>query len=183
MSALLSLCSTGDGFRTEDNLADETKVFNKESDAPLLRVKVKRLPHACFCLPEYETEESAALDLRAAIGDEERVSLDPGIVKLIPTGLCIAIPKGYAGLVLPRSGLSCKQRIQIVNSPGLVDPDFRGELMMAMINLGRHPFAISRGQRLAQLLVVPAPTLTWHPVSELETTDRGTSGWGSTGNS
>lgn len=144
-------------------------------------VAIRTLSHAWSDLPAYETAGAAALDLRAAIPEGTGVQIPPGATQMIPTGICIAIPPGFAGLVLARSGLALTRNVVPANQPGLIDPDYRGEIMLAMYNRGTAPFEVIRGDRLAQLMIVPYATVRWNEVGTLETTTRGVNGWGSTG--
>jgi len=147
-----------------------------------LQVDIVRLPHACEELPAYQTDGAAAMDLRAAIPEwPEKYFIYPQEVLMISTGICVAIPSGYAGFVLPRSGLATKHRIRLANSPGLIDSDFRGELLLSLTNEGPGPFSICRGDRLAQLMIVPVTRAVWHEAEQLPPTERGRGGWGSTG--
>lgn len=143
-------------------------------------VAVKRLPHgADLPLPDYATADSAGLDLLAAI-DTPQV-LAPGARSLIPTGLAIALPSGFEAQVRPRSGLAFKNGITVLNSPGTVDADYRGEVGVVLINLGDEPFEITRGMRIAQMVVAPVTQLVWEERAELSETARGAGGYGSTG--
>ena len=129
-------------------------------------------------IPSYAYEGDAGLDLRSA----ENVTLNPFERKLISTGLAIALPEGYAGFVQPRSGLAIKQGLSIVNTPGLIDSHYRGELKVIAINLDAHtPIQIKKGDRIAQLVVQAVPVVTLSEVDELDKTDRGTGGFGSSG--
>ena len=139
-----------------------------------------RLSHAAdLPLPAYETPLSAGMDLRAAL--IEPVDLHPGERKLIPTGLKIAVPAGYEGQVRPRSGLAIKQGITMLNSPGTIDADYRGEVMVIAINHGQDVVRFNHGDRIAQLVVAPVVQVSIHEVAELDATDRGEGGFGSTG--
>tara|TARA_Y100000588_G_scaffold29723_1_gene28934 strand:+ start:377 stop:832 length:456 start_codon:yes stop_codon:yes gene_type:complete len=143
-------------------------------------VAVKRLPHgADLPLPDYATLDSAGVDLMAAI-DAPR-TLAPGERALVPTGLAIALPRGFEAQVRPRSGLALKDGITVLNSPGTVDADYRGEVGVVLINLGDSPFEVSRGMRIAQMIVAPVTQLVWKEQEELSKTARGTGGYGSTG--
>ena len=143
-------------------------------------VAVSRLPHgADLALPAYATPGSAGLDLLAAISDD--ISLAPGSRVLMPTGLAIALPEGYEAQVRPRSGLALKNGVTVLNSPGTIDADFRGEIGVILINHGDAPFVVTRGMRIAQLIVAPVTQLSWVETTELPTTTRGTGGYGSTG--
>lgn len=143
-------------------------------------VAVSRLPHgADLALPAYATPGSAGLDLLAAISDD--ISLAPGSRALMPTGLAIALPEGYEAQVRPRSGLALKNGVTVLNSPGTIDADYRGEIGVILINHGDAPFVVTRGMRIAQLIVAPVTQLSWVETTELPTTTRGTGGYGSTG--
>ena len=143
-------------------------------------VAVSRLPHgADLALPAYATLGSAGLDLLAAISDD--ISLAPGSRVLMPTGLAIALPEGYEAQVRPRSGLALKNGVTVLNSPGTIDADYRGEIGIILINHGDTPFVVTRGMRIAQLIVAPVTQLSWVETTELPTTTRGTGGYGSTG--
>jgi dUTP pyrophosphatase len=143
-------------------------------------VAVLRLPHgADLPLPRYATPGSAGLDLQAAVG--EPVTLAPGARVAIPTGLAIALPAGWEAQVRPRSGLALKSGVTVLNSPGTVDADYRGEIKVILINLGDAPVAFARGDRIAQLVVAPVSQLAWQAVEVLPETARGDGGFGSTG--
>ena len=143
-------------------------------------VAVSRLPHgADLALPAYATPGSAGLDLLAAISDD--ISLAPGSRALMPTGLAIALPEGYEAQVRPRSGLALKNGVTVLNSPGTIDADYRGEIGVILINHGDAPFVVTRGMRIAQLTVAPVTQLSWVETTELPTTTRGMGGYGSTG--
>ena len=145
-----------------------------------ITVAVKRLPHgADLPLPEYATADSAGLDLLAAI--DAPLSLAPGERSLVPTGLAITLPSGHEAQVRPRSGLALKNGITVLNSPGTVDADYRGEVGVVLINLGAEPFEVSRGMRIAQMIVAPVTRLAWEEREELPETMRGAGGYGSTG--
>jgi dUTP pyrophosphatase len=145
-------------------------------------VEVKRLPHgADLPLPQYATADSAGLDLLAAV-DADLV-LQPGTRALVPTGLAIALPPGYEAQVRPRSGLALRNGITLLNSPGTVDADYRGEVGVILINLGQEPFVVTRGMRIAQMVVAPVTRLAWREVADLPTSERGAGGFGSTGTS
>jgi len=146
----------------------------------LLKVDVKRLPHgADLPLPEYATADSAGMDLLAAVDADK--TLAPGKRMLVPTGLAIALPRGYEAQVRPRSGLALKNGITVLNSPGTVDADYRGEVGVILANLGDEPFVITRGMRIAQMVVAPVTRLGWAEVAELPESGRGAGGFGSTG--
>jgi len=144
-------------------------------------ISVKKLPHfGDLELPKFETPGSAGMDLRAAV--DTSVTLEPGERKMIPTGLAMAIPQGFAGIMCGRSGLATKSGIHPVPAPGVIDSDYRGELMVCLINLDkRNSFVINRGDRIGQFLILPVFQPQWREVEELDTTERGTGGHGSTG--
>ncbi len=145
-----------------------------------LTIELKQLEHgAGLPLPEYATEQSAGCDLLAAVDGE--ITLAPGERRLIPTGLAIALPEGYEAQVRPRSGLALKHGISLVNTPGTIDADYRGEIGVILINHGQEVFTVSRGMRIAQLLVAPVIQARWQVVSTLSDTGRGAGGFGSTG--
>jgi dUTP pyrophosphatase len=125
------------------------------------------------------TEGAAGMDLHAAVGPD--VIINPGDVGLIPTGLEMAIPAGFEGQVRPRSGLAVTHRIGVPNSPATIDSDYRGELRVPLINLGPMPFTVSRGMRIAQLVIAPVVRVTWDEVAELPPTARGSGGFGHSG--
>ena len=128
-------------------------------------------------LPAYARDGDAGLDLHAAVD----VALAPGARMLVPTGLALAIPPGFAGFVLPRSGLALRHGVTLLNTPGLIDAGYRGELQVLLVNLGDTPVKLSRGDRIAQLVVQRVERVTLTPVSELPPSTRGTGGFGSTG--
>jgi dUTP pyrophosphatase len=143
-------------------------------------VAIRRLPHAGdLPLPEYATAGSAGLDLLAAV--DETQSLAPGARMLVPTGLAIALPGGFEAQVRPRSGLALKHGITVLNSPGTIDADYRGEVGVILANLGTENFAITRGMRIAQMVIAPVTRIVWEMCDELPATVRGARGFGSTG--
>ncbi len=145
-----------------------------------IEVKIKRLPgNDDIPLPLSMSEGASGMDLHAAVKDEERLS--PGEIKLIPTGIRVAIPPGFEGQVRPRSGLALKHGISIVNSPGTIDSDYRGTVGVILINQGREPFEIKRGDRIAQLVICPVAQAELKLVEELESTKRENGGFGHTG--
>ena len=145
-----------------------------------VRLLIQRLPGTeDIPLPDYATPGSAALDLRAAV--ESDMVLQPGERKLVPTGLRMAIPHGYEAQVRPRSGLAIKHGITMVNTPGTIDSDYRGEVQVIMVNLGGEPFIVRRGDRIAQLVIAPVTQAALEEVDELPDTERGDGGFGSTG--
>lgn len=145
-----------------------------------LSIPVVRLPHfEGLPLPAYATEQAAGLDLTAAISGP--ITLAPMARQLVPTGLCIALPEGFEAQIRPRSGLALKHGLTILNSPGTIDADYRGELGLLVVNLGAAPFEITRGLRLAQMVFTSHARAVWHPVETLSGTSRGAGGFGSTG--
>jgi dUTP pyrophosphatase len=147
-----------------------------------LAVPVRRLPHgADLALPGYQTEHAAGLDLVAAVAADAPLTLAPGAIAMIPTGLAIALPPGYEAQVRPRSGLAAKHGLTVLNAPGTIDADYRGEIQVVLINHGPAPVAITRGMRIAQLIVAPVTTVRLVETAELDPTARGGGGFGSTG--
>ncbi len=143
-------------------------------------VPIKRLPHGMdLPLPTYATEGSAGLDLMAAIDSD--IHLQPGERKLIPSGIAISLPPGVDAQVRPRSGLALKHGVTVLNAPGTIDSDYRGEVGVILINLGQEPFRISPGARIAQLVISPHYQIAWLPVESLGRTSRDSHGFGSTG--
>jgi len=141
-------------------------------------VRIKRLPHGeGLDLPAYATRGSAGMDVVSA----EAVTIAPGQRYAVATGLALAIPPGYEIQVRPRSGLAFKHGITVPNTPGTIDSDYRGELLVLLINHGLRDFSIARGDRIAQIVLAPVVQAAWDEVEELETTDRGAGGFGSTG--
>jgi dUTP pyrophosphatase len=145
-------------------------------------VEVVQLTHAeGLALPDYQTAHAAGLDLLAAIPDDAPVMIAPGARAMIPTGLKIALPIGTEGQVRPRSGLAARHGITVLNSPGTIDADYRGEVSVILINLGDAPFAIRRGERIAQLIITPVLRAELRRVDTLDDTGRSSGGFGSTG--
>jgi dUTP pyrophosphatase len=143
-------------------------------------VLVRTLPHgAGLPLPAYATPGSAGLDLAAAV--EAPIALAPGARALVPTGIAIALPPGHEGQVRPRSGLAIQHGVTVLNSPGTIDSDYRGEVAVILINLGQEPFRVVRGLRIAQLVIAPVTTTRLYAVAELPGSGRGQGGFGSTG--
>lgn len=145
-----------------------------------IQLKIKQLPHAYgLPLPRYMTEGAAGMDIPAAV--TETVTLEPGEYKAIPTGLQVAVPPGYELQIRPRSGLALHRGIGLLNSPGTVDADYRGEIKVILINLSREKFQVRRGERIAQMVLCPAPRVETVLVEELESTAREEGGFGHTG--
>ncbi len=132
-------------------------------------------------LPAYATPHSAGVDLLAAVGQGEEIVLRPMERALIPTGLAMALPEGFEAQIRPRSGLALKHGITCLNSPGTIDADYRGEIKVMLINLGGEPFVMTRGMRIAQMVVAPYVQVTFAPTDTLPPTERGAGGFGSTG--
>lgn len=145
-------------------------------------VELQRLPHAeGLPLPAYQTNDAAGLDLMAAVPENEPLTLAPGQYALVPTGLAIALPPGYEAQVRPRSGLAAKHGVTVLNSPGTIDADYRGEIKVILINHGQTAFVVKRGERIAQMVIAPMVQAALVPVATLSPTDRGAGGFGSTG--
>jgi len=145
-----------------------------------VRLELKRLPHgADLPLPAYQSDLAAGLDLLAAV--DEPLVLSHGKRALVPTGLAMALPAGFEGQVRPRSGLAAKNGVTVLNTPGTIDADYRGEVKVILINLGDEPFTIERGARIAQLVVAPVLQADLIEVETLSETQRGAGGFGSTG--
>ena len=147
-----------------------------------VKVKIMRLPHgADLPLPAYQSADAAGLDLLAAVPAETPLMLAPGKYAMVPTGLAIALPRGFEAQVRPRSGLAAKHGVTVLNSPGTVDADYRGEINVLLINHGDTPFPIKRGERIAQMVIAPVIQAQLVAVTTLSDTDRGSGGFGSTG--
>jgi len=149
------------------------------SPAPVT-VAIRRLPHgADLPLPTYATPGSAGVDLMAAL--DEPATLEPGARTGVATGIALGLPPGYEAQVRPRSGLAMKHGIALVNAPGTIDSDYRGEITVLLVNLGDVPFEITRGMRIAQMVIAPVVQANWQETDDLGETDRGAGGFGSTG--
>ena len=145
-------------------------------------VRITRLPHgADLPLPSYQSEHAAGLDLLAAIPAGVPLTLGPGARALVPTGLALALPPGYEAQVRPRSGLAVKSGLTVLNSPGTIDSDYRGEVQVLLVNLGTAPVLLERGMRIAQMVVAPVQRVALTEVQGLDSTERGSGGFGSTG--
>jgi dUTP pyrophosphatase len=145
-------------------------------------LNIIRLPHAeGLELPSYETQDAAGMDLRAAVPENEPLILKTGKRLLVPTGLIMEIPKGHEGQIRPRSGLAFKNGITCLNTPGTIDADYRGEVMVLLINHGEKTFKIERGMRIAQMVIAPVIQIQITEGSLASETDRGSGGFGSTG--
>lgn len=147
-----------------------------------ITVEIVRLPHADgLPLPAYQSTAAAGLDLVAALPAGHPVTIAPGGYATIPTGIALALPAGTEGQVRPRSGLAAKHGVTVLNAPGTVDSDYRGEVNVILINHGREAFVVERGMRIAQLVVAPVASVRLSPVEKLDETARGAAGFGSTG--
>ena len=147
-----------------------------------IEVRLVRLPHAAdLPLPDYQSALASGVDLLAAVPADAPVELAPGARAFIPTGIAIALPAGFEGQVRPRSGLAARHGITVLNTPGTVDADYRGELQVILVNFGAEPFVISRGMRIAQLIAAPVQRIKLVEVDALESTARAQGGFGSTG--
>jgi dUTP pyrophosphatase len=145
-------------------------------------VPVRRLPHGeGLPVPSPKSALAAGADLAAALPEGETLTLAPGARTLVPTGFAMAIPAGYEGQVRPRSGLAAEHGVTVLNAPGTIDADYRGEVKVILVNHGDRPFAITRGMRIAQLLIAPVVAAAFVEAVELPGTERGTGGFGSTG--
>lgn len=143
-------------------------------------VAIRRMAHgADLPLPDYATAEAAGLDLLAAIGED--LVIAPGARALVPTGIAIALPNGLEAQIRPRSGLAAKNGVTLLNSPGTIDADYRGEIKVLLINLGAEPFTVSRGMRIAQMVVAKVSRILWREAETLPESRRGEGGFGSTG--
>jgi dUTP pyrophosphatase len=147
-----------------------------------IEVRIMRLPHgADLPLPEYQSGAAAGLDLLAAVAADAPVEIAPGARALIPTGIAISLPLGHEGQVRPRSGLAIRHGVTILNSPGTIDADYRGELQVILVNLGTEPFVVQRGMRIAQIVIAPVKHAVLVESNDLDPTERATGGFGSTG--
>ena len=147
-----------------------------------VKIDIRQLPHGeGLALPAYQSAHAAGLDLLAAVPEGSPLMLSPGQRALVPTGLTIALPPGYEAQVRPRSGLAAKHGVTVLNSPGTIDADYRGEIGVLLINHGAAPFTIRRGERIAQMVIASVVQAELVPVISLSATDRGSGGFGSTG--
>lgn len=153
---------------------------SNEQDNQQVKIPVKKLEHGqSLALPAYATQQSAGMDLLAAI--DEAVEIAPGERMLLPTGIALALPAGFEAQIRPRSGLAAKHGLTVLNTPGTIDADYRGEIKVILINLGQEPYAIERGMRIAQMVIARYEHIAFKEVENLEATDRGAGGFGSTG--
>ena len=147
-----------------------------------VEIRVLRLPHAAdLPLPAYQSALAAGLDLVAAVPAQAPVVIAAGGRAMIPTGIAMALPPGHEAQIRPRSGLAARQGVTVLNTPGTIDADYRGEVQVILINLGYESFSVSRGMRIAQLVIAPVARAHWREVADLDLTPRGDTGFGSTG--
>ena len=148
----------------------------------MVKVDIRQFPHGeGLALPAYQSADAAGLDLLAAVPEDAPLVLAPGKHAMVPTGLAIALPSGFEAQVRPRSGLAAKHGVTVLNSPGTIDADYRGEISVILINHGAASFPIRRGERIAQMVIAPVVQAQLVPVASLSATDRGSGGFGSTG--
>ncbi len=148
----------------------------------ILRIPIQRLPHGeGLPLPAHQTAHAAGMDLLAALAEDQPLTLAPGARALVPTGLAIALPEGFEAQIRPRSGLALKSGVTVLNAPGTIDADYRGEVSVLLINLGSDSIIIRRGDRIAQMVVAPYSMIQLFEAIELGGTSRGEGGFGSTG--
>jgi dUTP pyrophosphatase len=147
-----------------------------------VKIEVLRLPHAAdLPLPSYQTALAAGMDFVAAVAADAPITLAPGERALVPTGIALALPAGVEGQIRPRSGLALTHGITVLNAPGTIDADYRGEVQVILVNFGTRPFVVTRGSRIAQLVFAPAVRAAMQEVTTLSETPRGVAGFGSTG--
>jgi dUTP pyrophosphatase len=147
-----------------------------------VELRILRLPHCTdLPLPAYQSAHAAGLDLVAAVDALVPMMLAPGARTLVPTGIAVALPEGFEAQVRPRSGLAARYGVTVLNTPGTIDADYRGEIMVILVNLGAEPFAVTRGMRIAQMVIAPVVRAAIVETTELDPTVRGTGGFGSTG--
>ncbi len=144
-----------------------------------VKVNIQRTDKSDIDLPEYTTEGSAGMDIRAAVTSD--VIIQPGDVEIIPAGFIIELPQGYEAQIRPRSGLAAKYGIGVLNAPGTIDSDYRGEVKIILMNFGKKPFTVRRGDRIAQMVVAPYTRVAWNEVDRVNETDRGAGGFGHSG--
>lgn len=163
-------------------MATNLKIRSKEPAQIPTEVRIQRLPHGeDLPLPSYQSTHAAGLDLLAAVADDAPLAIAPGGRELIPTGIAIALPAGFEAQVRPRSGLAVRHGLTVLNSPGTVDADYRGEIKVLLVNLGNEPVTITRGMRIAQMVIASVARAELFEVAILDPTDRGFGGFGSTG--
>ena len=163
-------------------MATNLRTRAEESAETLTEVRVQRLPHGQdLPLPSYQSAHAAGLDLLAALPDEDPLAIAPGARALVPTGIAIALPAGFEAQVRPRSGLAVRHGLTVLNAPGTIDADYRGEIKILLVNLGGEPVTVTRGMRIAQLVIAPVARATLRETASLDKTRRGLGGFGSTG--
>lgn len=156
--------------------------MNEDPMSAIVRIEIRRLPHGeGLALPAYQTAHAAGLDLLAAVAEDKPLILSPGEIALVPTGLAIALPPGCEAQVRPRSGLAARHGVTVLNSPGTIDADYRGEIGVLLINHGKAAFTVRRGERIAQMVIAAVARGEFVVAAELRPTDRGDGGFGSTG--
>ena len=147
-----------------------------------VEVRIARLPHAAdLPLPEYQSALAAGVDLVAAVAAEPPLELAPGAHAAVPTGVAIALPRGHEAQIRPRSGLALRHGVTVLNSPGTIDADYRGEILVILVNLGSEPFVVRRGMRIAQMVIAPVRRARFVESRDLDATERASGGFGSTG--
>lgn len=152
-------------------------IFTQSRGKQMNHVEIKTVIDDHGVVPAYSREDDAAVDLKA----NESCYIKAGAVRLVDTGVRVAIPNGYVGLVCPRSGMACKHEVTVINSPGVIDPNYRGSIKVGLVNHNSVGLDIREGDRIAQLLIVPVPRVTFEQVEELDETERGADGFGSSG--
>jgi len=147
-----------------------------------LSIKIYRIDKSSedVALPTYATDGSAGMDVRAVVDSD--IVIEPGTSEMVPTGFIIELPAGYEAQIRPRSGLAAKHQIGILNAPGTIDSDYRGEVKVILMNFGKKPFTVKRGERIAQMVVAPVTRVVWQEVEAVNDTERGAGGFGHTGN-
>lgn len=151
--------------------------FTQSRGKQMNHVEIKTVIDDHGAVPAYSRKDDAAVDLRAS----ESCYIKAGAVRLVDTGVRVAIPSGYVGLVCPRSGMACKHEVTVINSPGVIDPNYRGSIKVGLVNHNSVGFDIREGDRIAQLLIVPVPRVVFQQIAELDDTERGADGFGSSG--
>ena len=152
------------------------------SEPPQIFVPITRWPGAKdLPLPDYHSANAAGMDLHAAVPDRPPVVVEPWQIVIVPCGFSMAVPGGYEAQVRPRSGLAARHGISMPNTPGTIDADYRGQVMVPLINFGKHPFTVTRGMRIAQMVITPIYRTNWVEVDQLPETARGEGGFGSSG--
>lgn len=165
---------------SNEQIMDESLECRNASER--VAIELQRLAHGVdLPLPAYQSAHAAGMDLHAACDEDQPMVIEPGGIVLVPCGFAMAVPVGFEAQVRPRSGLSVKHGVSVPNAPGTIDADYRGEVKVALINLGREAFEVTRGMRIAQLVIKRVPRAQWVEVETLPPTDRGEGGFGHTG--